>query len=177
MKSKSKREQRKQRQQYLYALEEEALDRSVYLNIILFSYFSWQKEKTQFQKINMRERSETELNITNLSSLKERRTRLCRIRKYIQKMSQNDYPINFLKPRTATSGHSYNPRPGGNNRNNVYAVRSCCRTQRSGSFISFASKYVNMWIVIYDIFIVSIVVVASIVIYSPLIQLILQCGK
>ena len=52
--------------------------------------------------------------------------------------------INFLKPRTATSGHIYNLRPGGNNRNNVYADRSCCRTQRSGSFISFASKYVNM---------------------------------
>ena len=82
------------------------------------------------------------LNITNLSSLKERRTQLCR--KYIQKMSQNDHPINFLKPRTATSGHSYNLQPGGNNRNNVYADRSCCRTQRSGSFISFASKYVNM---------------------------------
>ena len=82
------------------------------------------------------------LNITNLSSLKERRTQLCR--KYIQKMSQNDHPINFLKPRTATSGHSYNLRPGGNNRNNVYADRSCCRTQRSGSFISFACKYVNM---------------------------------
>ena len=82
------------------------------------------------------------LNITNLSSLKERRTQLCH--KYIQKMSQNDHPINFLKPRTATSGHSYNLRPGGNNRNNVYADRSCCRTQRSGSFISFASKYVNM---------------------------------
>ena len=72
------------------------------------------------------------LNTTNLSSLKERRTQLCR--KYIQKMSQNDHPINFLKPRTATSGHSYNLRPGGNNRNNVYADRSCCRTQRSGSF-------------------------------------------
>ena len=86
------------------------------------------------------------LNITNLSSLKERRTQLCH--KYIQKMSQNDHPINFLKPRTATSGHSYNLRPGGNNRNNVYADRSCCRTQHSGSFISFASKYVNMWIVI-----------------------------
>ena len=76
------------------------------------------------------------LNITNLSSLKERRTQLCR--KYIQ----NDHPINFLKPRTATSGHSYNLRPGGNNRNNVYADRSCCRTQRSGYLISF----VNMWI-------------------------------
>ena len=82
------------------------------------------------------------LNITNLSSLKDRRSQLCR--KYIQKISQNDHPINFLKPRTATSGHSYNLRPGGNNRNNVYADRSCCQTQRSGSFISFASKYVNM---------------------------------
>ena len=39
------------------------------------------------------------LNTTNLSSLKERRTQLCR--NYIQKMSQNDHPINFLKPRTA----------------------------------------------------------------------------
>ena len=82
------------------------------------------------------------LNITNLSSLKERRTQLCR--KYIQKISQNDHPINFLKPRTATSGHSYNLWPGGNSRNNVYADRSCCRTQRSSSFILFASKYVNM---------------------------------
>ena len=82
------------------------------------------------------------LNITNFCSLKQRRTQLCR--KYIQKMSQNDHSINFLKPRTATSGHSYNLRPGGNNRNNAYADRSCCRTQRSGSFISFASKYVNM---------------------------------
>ena len=44
------------------------------------------------------------LNTTNLSSLKERRTQLCR--KYIQKMSQNDHPINFLKPRTATCGHT-----------------------------------------------------------------------
>ena len=78
------------------------------------------------------------LNITNLNSLKESRTQLCR--KYIH----NDHPINFLKPRTATSGHSYNLRPSGNNRNNVYADRSCCWTQRSGSFISFASKYVNM---------------------------------
>ena len=66
------------------------------------------------------------LNTTNLSSLKERRTQLCR--KYIQKMSQNDHPINFLKPRTATSGHSYNLRPGGNNGNNVHADGSCCRT-------------------------------------------------
>ena len=84
------------------------------------------------------------LNTTSLSSLKERRSQLCR--KYIQKMSQNDHPINFLKPiaRTATSGHSYNLRPGGNNRNNVYADRSCCRTQRSGSKTSFASKYVKM---------------------------------
>ena len=84
------------------------------------------------------------LNITNLSSLKERRTQLCR--KYMQKMSQNDHPINFLKLRTATSGHSYNLRPGGNNRNNVYADRSCCRTQCSGSFISFTSKYVNSYL-------------------------------
>ena len=30
------------------------------------------------------------------------------------------------------------------NRNIVYADRSCCRIQRSGSFITFASKYVNM---------------------------------
>ena len=34
------------------------------------------------------------LNISNLSSLKERRTQLCC--KYIRKMSQNDHPINFL---------------------------------------------------------------------------------
>ena len=63
-----------------------------------------------------------------------------------KKMSQNDHPIDFLKPRTATSGHSYNLRPGGNNRNNVYADRSCCRTQRSGSFNSFANKYVNSYL-------------------------------
>ena len=75
-------------------------------------------------------------------SLKERRIQLCC--KYIQKMTQNDHPINFLKPRTATSGHSYNLRASDNNRNIVYADRSCCRTQRSGSFISFDSKYVNM---------------------------------
>ena len=48
------------------------------------------------------------LNTTNLSSLKERRTQLCC--KYIQKMTQNDHPIDFLKPRTAISGHSYNLR-------------------------------------------------------------------
>ena len=82
------------------------------------------------------------LNTTNLSSLKERRTQLCC--KYIWKMSQNDHPINFLLPKTATSGHSYNLWPGDNNRNIVYADRSCCQTQRSGSFISFASKYVDM---------------------------------
>ena len=81
------------------------------------------------------------LNTTNLSSLKERGTQLCC--KYIQKMSQKDHSINFLKPRTAISGHSYNLRAS-DNRNIVYADRSCCRTQRSGSFISFASKYVNM---------------------------------
>ena len=96
-------------------------------------------------------------------------------------MTQKDHPINFLKPRTASSGHSYNLRASNNNRNIVYADRSCCRTQRSGSFISFTSKYVNMQIIIYDIFIVSIVVVALIIwwllIYSPLMQLILQCGK
>ena len=96
-------------------------------------------------------------------------------------MTKKDHPINFLKPRTASSGHSYKLRASNNNRNIVYADRSCCRTQRSGSFISFASKYVNMQIIIYDIFIVSIVVVVLIIwwllIYSPLIQLILQCGK
>ena len=81
---------------------------------------------------------EDALNTTNLNSLKERRTQLCC--KYIQKMTQNDHPINFLKPRTATSGHSYNLRASNNNRNIVYADRSCCRTQRSGSFISFTSK-------------------------------------
>ena len=59
-------------------------------------------------------------------------------------MTQKGHPINFLKPRTATSGHSYNLRAGDNKRNIVYADRSCCQTQRSGSFISFASKYVNM---------------------------------
>ena len=67
---------------------------------------------------------------------KERRTHLCC--KYIHKMSQNDHPINFLKPRTATSGHSYNLQASDNNRNIVYADRSCCRTQCSGSFVSFA---------------------------------------
>ena len=82
------------------------------------------------------------LNTTNLGNLKERRTQLCC--KYIQKVTQNDHPINFLKPRTAISSHSYNLRASDNNRNIVYADRSCCRTQRSGSFISFASKYVNM---------------------------------
>ena len=82
------------------------------------------------------------LNTTNLSSLKERRTQLCC--KIIQKMTQNDHLINLLQPRTATSAHSYNLRASDNNRNIVYADRSCCRTQRSGSFISFASKYVNM---------------------------------
>ena len=84
------------------------------------------------------------LNTTNLRSLKERRTQLCC--KYIQKMTQNDYPINFLKPRTATSDHSYNLRTSDNNRNIVYADRSCCRTQCSGAFISFATEiceYVN----------------------------------
>ena len=68
----------------------------------------------------------------------------CIVPKYIQKVTQNDHPINFLKPRTATSGHSYNLRASDNNRNIVYVDRSCCRTLRSGSFISFASKYVNM---------------------------------
>ena len=82
------------------------------------------------------------LNSTNLSSLEERTPQLCC--KYIQKMTQNDHSINFLKPRTAISGHSYNFRASDNNRNIVYADKSCCRTQRSGSFISFASKYVNM---------------------------------
>ena len=80
----------------------------------------------------------------NLSSLKERRTQLCC--KYIRKMSQNDHPINFLTPKTATIGHSYNLRPGDNNGDVVYADRSCCRTQRSGFFISFSSKYVDMYI-------------------------------
>ena len=83
------------------------------------------------------------LNTTNLSSLKERRTQLCC--KYIQKMTQKDHHINFLKPRTAPRGHSYHLRASDNNRNIVHADRSCCRTQRSGSFISsFVSKYVNM---------------------------------
>ena len=96
-------------------------------------------------------------------------------------MTQKDHPINFLKPRIASSGHSYNLRASNNNRNIFYADRSCCQTQRSGSFISFTSKYVNMQIIIYDIFIVSIVVGVLIIwwllIYSPLMQLILQCGK
>ena len=82
------------------------------------------------------------LNTTNLSSLKERRTQLCC--KYIQKMSQKDHPINFLKPRTAISGHSYNLRASDNNKNIVYADRSYCLTHLSGSVISFASKYVNL---------------------------------
>ena len=69
------------------------------------------------------------LNINNLSSLKERRTQLCC--KHIRKMSQNDHPINFLIPKTATRGHSYSLRSGYNNRNIVYGYKSCCRTQRS----------------------------------------------
>ena len=80
--------------------------------------------------------------VLTLAALKERQTQLCC--KYIQKMTRNDHPINFLKPRTATSGHSYNVRASDNNRDILYADRSCCRTQRSGSFILFASKYVNM---------------------------------
>ena len=96
-------------------------------------------------------------------------------------MTKKDHPINFLKPRIASSSHSYNLRASNNNRNIFYADRSCCQTQRSGSFISFTSKYVNMQIIIYDIFIVSIVLVVLIIcwllIYSSLIQLILQCGK
>ena len=71
-----------------------------------------------------------------------RQTQLCC--KYIQKMSQNDHPINFLIPKTAPSGHSYNLWPVDNNRNIVYAERRSCRTQHSGSFISFVSKYVDM---------------------------------
>ena len=59
-------------------------------------------------------------------------------------MTQKDHPINFLKLRAATNGHSYNLRASDNNRNIVYADRSCFWTQHSGSFISFASKYVNM---------------------------------
>ena len=59
-------------------------------------------------------------------------------------MTKKDHPINFSKPRTASSGHSYNVRASDNNRNIVYADRSCCWTQRSGSFISFACKYANM---------------------------------
>ena len=82
------------------------------------------------------------LNITNLTSLKERRTQLCC--KYIRKMSQNDHSIHFLIPKTSTSGHSYSLRSGHNTRNIVYGDKSCCRTQRSGSFISFNSKYVDM---------------------------------
>ena len=84
------------------------------------------------------------LNTTTLSILKERRTQLCC--RYIQKMTQNGHLINFFKPRTATSVHSYNSylRASDNNRNIVYADRSCCRTQRSSSFISFVSKYVNI---------------------------------
>ena len=82
------------------------------------------------------------LTLLTLAALKERQTQLCC--KYIQKMTQNDHPINFLKPRTATSGHSYNLRASDNSRIIVYADRSCCRTQRSGSLISFASKYVNV---------------------------------
>ena len=80
------------------------------------------------------------LNTINLGSLKERRAQLCC--KYIRKMSQNDHPINFLIPKTATSGHS-DPRSGCTIRKIVYADRSYCRTQRSGSFIPFASKYVD----------------------------------
>ena len=79
------------------------------------------------------------LNITNLSSLKERRTQLCC--KYIRKMSQNDHRINF---KAATCGHSYSLRSGYINRSIVYGDKSCCRTQRSGSFILFNSKYIAM---------------------------------
>ena len=81
------------------------------------------------------------LNTANLGSLKERRTQLCC--KYISKVTLKDHPINFLKPRTTSSGHSYNLRANDNNRNIVYADSCCCRTQCSGSFISFASKCVN----------------------------------
>ena len=81
------------------------------------------------------------LNTANLSSLKERRTQLCC--KYVQKVSLKDHPTNFLKPRTTSSGHSYNLRANDNSRNIVYADSCCCRTQCSGSFISFASKCVN----------------------------------
>ena len=81
------------------------------------------------------------LNTANLSSLKERRTQLCC--KYVQKVTLKDHPINFLKPRTTSSGHSYNLQANDNNRNIVYADSCCCRTQCSGSFISFASKCVN----------------------------------
>ena len=83
-------------------------------------------------------------NTINLSSLKERRAQLCS--KYIRKMSQKDHPINFLTTKTATSGHGYSLRSSCNNRNVVYADRGCCRTQRSGSFISFASKY-GKWLI------------------------------
>ena len=58
-------------------------------------------------------------------------------------MSLKDHPTNFLKPRTTSSGHSYNLRANDNSRNIVYADSCCCRTQCSGSFISFASKCVN----------------------------------
>ena len=74
-------------------------------------------------------------------------------------MSQNDHPIHFLIPKTATSGHSYSLRSGHNTRNIVYGDKSCCWTQRSGSFISFNSKYVDMLIVNIDTFVVFIVVV------------------
>ena len=100
------------------------------------------------------------LNTTNLSSLKERQTQLCC--KYIHQVTQNDHPINFLKLRTATGSHSYDLRASNNNRIIVYVRRSCCWTQHSGSFISFASKYVNIAIV-KDIFIVSLVVVVVII--------------
>ena len=75
-------------------------------------------------------------------TLKEQQTQLCC--KYIRKISQNDHPINFLIPKTATSSHSYNLRQSDNNGNIVYADRNCCRTEHSGSIISFDSKYVDM---------------------------------
>ena len=113
----------------------------IFLNFFQISWSQFKKEHYNYI-IYPRHSYLDALNTTNLGNLKERRTQLCC--KYIQKVTQNDHPINFLKPRTAISSHSYNLRASDNNRNIVYADRSCCRIQRSGSFISFASKYVNM---------------------------------
>ena len=56
------------------------------------------------------------LNTTSFSSLKKKDELSSAVNIFIRKMSQNDQPINFLIPKTATSGHSNNLRPGDNNK-------------------------------------------------------------